>query len=146
VWRIAALTLLGGCATTAPLANVDTSGAGTGDLIVYSATFTPTLEEGEYPAHTDYSVASTRDQPIERVSNRTGSFGKQPATVSLACGEYHVRAQYQRGGFITVPVTIVAGKTTILDLDGAPSSPGASDPIRLPDGTVAGWSSIRPKQ
>ena len=162
--RIAAVTLLGamacaslyGCTTSAPLAQVpqlDRSGssaspaeAGFGDLMVYSATFAPTLEEGEYPAHTDYTVATPSDKPLQHIINQTGSFDRRPATISLASGEYHVRAQYQRGGFITVPVIIEAGKTTILDLDGAPASRGSSDPIRLPNGTVAGWSSIRPKQ
>ena len=155
--RIAAVTLLGalacaslcGCAASAPLAQMpqlDTSGPGFGDLMVYSATFAPTLEEGEYPAHTDYTIATVADQPLQHITNQTGSFDKRPATVSLASGEYHVRAQYQRGGFITVPVTIEPGKTTILDLDGTPASLGSSDPIRLPDGTLAGWRSTRPKQ
>lgn len=162
--RIAGLTLLSaavwislsGCTATAPLAIVpppETSGAsptrdagGTGELIVYSATFTPTLEEGEYPVHTDYTVATPGDEVIEHVTNRTGSFDKRPATVTLASGEYHIRAQCQRGGFIVIPVTIEAGKTVTLDLDGAPSSDAAKDPIRLPDGTVAGWRTIRPKQ
>jgi hypothetical protein len=164
VSRIAALTLfaaaawvsLCGCTPAAPLAQLrqpQPSGAssardagGTGELVVYSATFAPTLEEGEYPAHTDYTVATTDDEVIEHVTNRTGSFDKRPATLSLAAGKYHVRAQYQRGGFIVVPVTIEPGKTIILDLDGAPSAAGSADPIRLPDGTVAGWRSIRPKQ
>lgn len=161
--RIAAFTLLGaaawaalsGCTVTAPLAVVpqpENSGtssaageAGNGDLVVYSATFAATLEEGEYPAHTDYTLATTGDEVIEHVTNRTGSFDKRPATLSLASGQYHVRAQYQRGGFIVIPVTIEPGKTIILDLDGAPSAGGASDLIRLPDGTVAGWRSIRSK-
>ena len=162
--RIAAVTLLSalacaslcGCAASAPLAQMpqlDTSGAsappdaaGFGDLMVYSATFAPTLEEGEYPAHTDYTIATVADKPLQHITNQTGSFDKRPATVSLASGEYHVRAQYQRGGFITVPVTIEPGKTTILDLDGTPAARGSSDPIRLPDGTLAGWRSTRPKQ
>lgn len=157
--RIAAVTLLGalacaslwGCAASAPLAQaprlVTPDAAGFGDLTVYSATFAPTLEEGEYPAHTNYTIATVADEPLQHITNQTGSFDKRPATVSLASGEYHVRAQYQRGGFITVPVTIEPGKTTILDLDGTPASPeSSSDPIRLPDGTLAGWSSTRPKQ
>jgi hypothetical protein len=153
---VAACVTLAGCTATAPLAVVpqpENSGAlsaagqaGKGDLVVYSATFAATLEEGEYPAHTDYTVATTGDEVIAHVTNRTGSFDKRPATLSLASGEYHVRAQYQRGGFIVVPVTIEPGKTIILDLDGAPSVGGATDLIRLPDGTVAGWRSIRPKQ
>jgi len=148
-----ACTVLAGCATPSPLAVLPpeppgaapSRGAGTGDLVVYSATFAPTLEEGEYPAHTDYTIATTSDQLIEHVTNRTGSFEKRPATVRLASGDYHVRAQYDRGGFVTIPVVIEAGKITTLDLDSAAMPRGTSpqpEPIRLPDGRVVGWRSV----
>jgi hypothetical protein len=122
-------------------------GGATGDLVVYSATFVPTLEEGEYPAHTDYTIATTADRVIEHVTNRTGSFDERPAKVNLAAGEYHIRAQYSRGGFVIVPVLIVVGKTTIIDLDGRPMPVGQSaevsaDPVRLPGGRVVGWRTI----
>ena len=147
--------LLAGCTGSAPLAVVSPRAmsaprtAGVGELVVYSATFAPTLEEGEYPAHTDYTVATADDRVIEHVTNRTGSFDKRPATVSLASGEYHVRAQYGRGGFVVVPVEIEAGKTTTIDLDGRPmpvgeSAGGGADPIQLPGGSVIGWSAIAP--
>lgn len=127
-----------GCATySAPL----TASAG-GTLVVYSATYASTLEESEYPAHTDYTVATASDTVIERVSNRTGSFDKRPAAVNLPPGEYHVRAQYNRGGFVTVPVVIETGKITTLRLDGSPAPPGDSPapaPIHGPDGAVIGW-------
>jgi hypothetical protein len=143
-----------GCATLAPLAVVPPnavgspvaqSGSGQGDLIVYSATFAPTLEEGEYPVHTDYSIATTSDRLLEHVANRTGSFDKHPATISLESGEYHVRAQYARGGFVRIPVVIKPGKTTTVDLDGAAKPQGIStalEPIRLPNGDVIGWRAI----
>jgi hypothetical protein len=151
---VVACAVLAACATHPPLAVVPpesssttspVSGTGNGDLVVYSATFAPTLEEGEYPAHTDYTIATVSDRIIEHVTNQTGSFDKRPATVSLASGAYHVRAQYDRGGFVTIPVVIEVGKITTLDLDGAAMPRGTSappQPIRLPDGKVVGWRSV----
>ena len=129
-----------GCATTAtPL---PTSTAASGTLVVYSATYPSTLEESEYPSHTDYTVATANDTVVERVSNRTGSFEKRPASVNLPPGEYHVRAQYSRGGFVTVPVVIETGKITIVSLDGSsipPSETPAPVPVHGPNGAVVGW-------
>jgi hypothetical protein len=128
-----------GCAThSAPVP----ASAAAGTLVVYSATYASTLEESEYPVHTDYTVATASDAVIERVSNRTGSFDKRPASVNLPPGEYHVRAQYNRGGFVTIPVVIETGKITTLSLDGSPPKPGDSPapvPIQGTDGAVIGW-------
>jgi hypothetical protein len=117
-----------------------------GDLIVYSATYSPTLEQSEYPAHTNYTIATVDDQVIEHVKNATGTFNSRPARVSLPAGEYHVRAQYDRGGFVIVPIVIEPGKTTVVDLDGAALSRHLSvgnEVVRLPDGHVIGWQSLR---
>ena len=135
-----------GCAAPArktygPAASLP-AGAASGTLVVYSATYPSTLEESEYPAHTDYTVATSSDTVMERVSNRTGSFDKRPASVNLPAGEYHVHAQFSRGGFVTVPVVIQAGKTTTVALDGSPVPPSetaAPAPIRGPDGSLIGW-------
>jgi hypothetical protein len=136
---VLAVLLQVGCATTAaPLP----PGAATGTLVVYSATYASTLEESEYPSHTDYTVATPGDTVIERVANRTGSFDKRPASVNLTPGEYHVRAQYNRGGFVVIPVSIETGKITTVSLDGSPIPPGetpAAVSIRGPDGAVIGW-------
>ena len=116
---------------------------GTGELIVYSATYAPTLEQSEYPAHTDYTIATPGDKVIEHVNNATGTFNSRPAKVSLPAGEYHVRAQYNDGRFVTVPVVIEPDKTTVVDLDGEKISQGraaAREMVRLPDGQVVGWS------
>lgn len=135
-----------GCAT--PVASLPASAASgwpmgpPGTLVVYSATYPSTLEESEYPAHTDYTVATSSDTVIERVSNRGGSFDKRPASVNLPAGEYHVHAQFSRGGFVTVPVVIQAGKTTTVALDGSPVPPSetaAPAPIHGPDGSLIGW-------
>jgi hypothetical protein len=117
--------------------------AANGDLIVYSETYSPTLEQSEYPAHTNYTIATVDDHVIEHVTNATGSFNSKPARVSLPAGEYHVRAQYNGGRFVTFPVVIHSDNTTVVDLDGeaiSQGSVGAREMVRLPDGQVVGWS------
>ena len=142
---------------------------GTGDLIVYSATYAPTLEQSEYTAHTNYTIATPDDKLIQRVANATGSFASRPARVSLPQGEYHVRAQYEGGRFVTVRIVIEPGKTTVLDLEGeaskqtsatattsaanepttateaAPATGTAKEIIRLPNGKVVGWLTTGPR-
>jgi hypothetical protein len=116
----------------------------TGSLIVYSAAYAPTLEQSEYPAHTDYTIATPEDKVIGRVKNATGSYGSRPASVSLSPGQYHVRAQYDRGGFVVITVAIEPGKTTVVDLDGEPLPEGSRGvkEVRLPDGSVVGWRAV----
>ena len=128
---------------------------GTGDLIVYSATYAPTLEQSEYTAHTNYTIATPDDKVIQRVTNATGSFASRPARVSLPPGEYHVRAQCEGGRFVTVRIVIEPGKTTVLDLEGAatkqasatkttPATETAKETIRLPNGKAVGWLATGP--
>jgi hypothetical protein len=148
---ISLITLSGltGCAAHATLLAQDPAGSrqslpnrGAGDLLVYSATYPQTLEQSEYPAHTNYKIASADDKVIEHVSNATGTFASVPARVSLPSGEYHVRAQYDGGRFVTVPITIESGKTTVINLDGEalPLGPAATEErVRLPDGRVVGY-------
>lgn len=115
----------------------------TGDLVVYSETYAATPEQSEYPAHTNYTIATSDDKVIAHVTNATGTFNSRPARVSLPAGQYHVRAQYNGGRFVTVPVTIEPNKTTVIDLDGEPISQGraaAREIVRLPDGHAVGWS------
>jgi hypothetical protein len=140
---------------------------GTGDLIVYSATYAPTLEQSEYTAHTNYTIATPDDKVIQRVANATGTFASRPARVSLPSGEYHVRAQYEGGRFVTVRIVIESGKTTVLDLEGeaskqasatkttsatettsatdcTPTTEAAKEIIRLPNGKPVGWLATGP--
>jgi hypothetical protein len=137
------LISLADCATSASTSEPPLPTGQTGNLIVYSATYAPTLEQSEYPAHTNYTIATPDDKIIEHVTNATGTFNSRPARVSLPAGQYHVRAQYNGGRFVTIPVTIEPGKTTVIDLDGEPISQGratAREMVRLPDGQVVGWS------
>jgi hypothetical protein len=109
------LTALNACSSRPPIVAQDP--AGNGKLIVYSVTYAGTVEQSEYPVHTNYTIDTTDDKVIEHVDNRAGSFYSKPATVALSSGKYHIRAQYDRGGFVVVPVVIEAGKTTVVDLE-----------------------------
>src|SRR6185312_14573868 len=138
------LTTLGACSTQTvrvptPVGPAPSFAARrSGKLIVYTATYVPTVEQSEYSVHTNYTVATPTDKVIERIGNATGTFNSKPATVELPSGQYHVRAQYDGGGFVIVPVVIEAGKTTVVDLDGEalPQHPADETPdkVRLPDG------------
>jgi hypothetical protein len=131
-----------GCATRTPLVAQGRVGQAAGNLVVYSATYAPTVEQSEYPVHTDYTIATPTDKVIEHVANGAGPFSENPARVSLPTGAYHIRAQYSKGGFVVVPVVIEADKTTVVDLDGErlrlrPDAP--REMVRQSDGEVIGW-------
>jgi hypothetical protein len=143
--RSAVICLFGLISTTAcAMRPPEVAHTPVGNLIVYSATYAPTLEQGEYPAHTDYTIATPDGKVIQHVKNATGSYGSRPAIVSLSPGQYHVRAQYDRGGFVVTPVVIEPGKTTVLDLKGEPLPQGShgAEEVRFPDGTVVGWRAM----
>jgi hypothetical protein len=106
------------CVAAPPVETPPAPGRQTGALVVYSATYTSTLEQSEYPTHTNYTIATADDKVIEHVNNAMGSFNSRPVRVSLPAGEYHVRAQCTGGRFVTVSVVIEPNKTTRVDLDG----------------------------
>jgi hypothetical protein len=156
------LAAMTGCAVRAPLVVQSPVGPQRphaprrrtdGDLVVYSATHAATYAQSEYPVHSEYTIATTDDKVIEQVANESGPFNADPAMVHLPPGEYHVKAQTERGGFVIVPVVIEAGKKTVVDLDGEALPQGANataaegdehgDWVRLPDGHVVGWRSDR---
>jgi hypothetical protein len=109
--------------------------------MVYSATYVRTIEQSEFPAHSDYSIATTEHEVIEHVANSAGPFDADPAKVALPAGKYQIRAQYDGGGFVEFSVAVQPGKTTIVALDNKPPRDAAlaCEPIRLPDGRAVGW-------
>jgi hypothetical protein len=113
-----------------------------GSLLVYSETYAPTVEQSEYPRHTDYTISTMQGARIKRVSNGAGLFASDPLRVSLPPGKYQICAQYTGGAFVTVPIVIEPGKTTVLDLDGEPFPQKSRSPpnaIDNADGRVVGW-------
>jgi len=115
--------------------------AGEGVLLVSTPVRTATAEQSEYPVHTSYSLLDSQGRLVQRVENHAGPFAAEPQTVSLAPGEYRVRARTLEGGRVVLPVVIKPEATTVVDLDGgAGQMPTASsEQVRLPDGHVVGW-------
>jgi hypothetical protein len=148
---LAALVGLTACATDTPLVIQEVIGPERpllpgevtmdGTLVVNTPTYAATFAQSEYPVHTDYTLLSRDQKVIQRVANRTGSFESNPVKVPLSPGEYRVQASLQRGGLVIVPVVVVAGQVTVVDLDGTAlpqNLPCDGNWVRLPDGHVVG--------
>jgi hypothetical protein len=142
--------LLAGCASTpvvlAPVgpgpSALKTATSPNGSLVVYSAKVA--RSEGDNPAwfqHTDYYLEGA--QKSERVDNTVGHYAQRPRTVHLAPGNYTVKAEADDGRWVTVPVVVQPGKTTIVSLDGSwnPAEGSGVAVVRMPDGSAVGWRS-----
>lgn len=142
--------LLAGCASTpVALAPVGpgpyaskAAASPAGNLVVYSAMVGRT--EGDNPTwfqHTDYYLEGA--QKSERVDNTVGHYAQRPRTMHLAPGEYTVKAQASDGQWVTVPVVVRPGETTIVSLDGSwyPTEGAGVAVVRMPDGSAVGWRS-----
>jgi hypothetical protein len=118
----------------------------TGTLMVFSAyeqnaDFDTTTYRREY---TDYAILSANGRPLQTVKNDIGDLSEIPRQVPLPPGSYKVIARANGYGEVTVPVVIRAGQVTTIHLEGSPSWPhpgrlAGSNPVRLPDGEIAGW-------
>ncbi len=109
-------------------------------LQVYSATYASTIEQSEYPVHTDYTIETNR--VVEHVRNLSGPFNALPARVTLSPGRYRIKAQYDGGRFVVFPVNIEPDTLTTVNMNNETLQPGADptrEPIRLPDGREVGW-------
>lgn len=103
------------------------------------------LYTDEYPGTTPsvraaYEIFDTNGREIQTVTNYVT--GTAPETVSLAHGDYLIRAKGPGNQLVDVPVRIEPGKVTEVFLDGSrrPSDFGPNDQVvRAADGTVVGW-------
>jgi len=150
------LALASGCATRPRPLVLDPIGppppaavkTGTsGSLLVFSA-FDPTPDRLRSPyrrQYTDYTVLSADGQrAVQTVRNDNGSVAGGPRRVELPVGGYRVRARANGYGTVTVPVVIRPSQETAVHLEGSVWWPRSSaifqsDPVRLPDGEIAGW-------
>jgi hypothetical protein len=148
IFGLAMAFLMAGCASSpvalapvGPGPNAPKAAASpAGSLVVYSATVA--RSEGDNPAwyqHTDYYLEGA--QKSERVDNTVGHYTQRPRTVHLAPGEYMVKAQASDGQWVTVPVVIQRGQTTVVSLDGGwnPGNSAGAEVVRMPDGSAVGW-------
>ena len=111
---------------------------GKGDLRVFTETESQQVGDSTYYfPHTDYDILSDANQKLQNVPNHLGPMDQNPTLVTLPAGKYRVR---YRG--VTVPVTIAAGRTTVVHLDGdwhPPVNVSSNRIVRLPNGEAVGW-------
>ena len=152
---MAAVAVLSGCASPGPGVVLDPVGppplasasvSPNGVLIVFSAfeqsaDFNSQLYRRHY---TDYRIRSADGKPLQTVRNDGGALAEGPKRVQLPVGTYRVVARANGYGEVTVPVLIRADQVTTVHLEGSSSWPNrkqlaGSNPVRLPDGEIAGW-------
>jgi len=117
-----------------------------GTLMVFSA-FDPHAHFNDLPYlnhYTDYKITFQDGKLLQTVHNDSGTLLEEPKRVELPAGAYGVVAWANGYGVVTVPVIIRANQVTTVHLEGSPSwqnrsQIGRSNPVRLPDGEIAGW-------
>jgi hypothetical protein len=118
---------------------------GNGQLVVYTAPDVANPVSSDFPTHAGYEIDDANGKLLRRVDNRSGPFYQTPAAVSLAPGQYVVKAPAANYGLVSVPVVIKENETTTLDLEAAHfrqhKPTGAGQWVRLPTGEVIGMRS-----
>ena len=143
------LAILGGCATRPPLeltkpvgpANAPTAALNQGRLVVYSLEYFGSMDADiERYVHSSYTIYDADGKEVRTVDNQTGLFNGDPETVRLPVGHYHVKAQANGVGWVSVPVVIERSQTTVVDLNGEWWSDHAlaDQAVKLPNGSVIG--------
>ena len=151
--------LLTGCATSHngtvldsvgpdPASNVNPA-ASNGTLLVYSAYEVNAdfnSRDAHRPEYSDYRILTGDGRVQQVVHNNTETILQRPNQVALPAGNYRVVAKANGYGVLTIPITIKAGETTFVHLQGGvawPDHPAfdQSNAVRLPDGEVVGWKS-----
>jgi len=89
-----------------------------GQLIVYTATreFEDGHDTWAYP-HTSYYIYRPDGSRYKYVPNHITRSDSQPDTVDLPSGQYYIVAQADFAPRVRVPVKIMPGRTTIVNLE-----------------------------
>jgi hypothetical protein len=150
------LTLVGCSSTPVPLATVGpeptsqespvVKGDGaTGCLRVFSDTKGHSIgNDLVYYRHMSYKIYDAAGRRVKYVPNHVGVTDEKPSLVRIPQGNYKVVAESSAYGRVTVPVVILADKTTILHLDRGwrpASNISSNEVVHFPDGEAVGWSS-----
>ena len=147
--------LLTGYASAGPPGSMDVVRPGPaianrmGQLIVYTATdeFRDGDDTWAYP-HSSYFIYRPDGSRYQYVANHISRSDSQPDTVDLPSGQYYIVAEADFSPRIRVPVKIVPGRTTTVNLehgiaDRVPADADQNSIIRAADGTVIGWTTAR---
>ena len=108
----------------------------TGRLVVHTEEAPAPYDENQSTVFIPYAVLDSSQQVLLEVDNASGA-----DVVELAPGQYTVRIDATPGRTVTVPVRIVASRTTEAHLDGR-WIPEGTDPrmlIQGPDGSPIGY-------
>jgi hypothetical protein len=153
-----ALALLAACAASrhslvlAPVGPIsggrERLAGGEGFLRVYTATRAHDSGGITFYPHTPYVVYNAEGRRVQGVQNHVGLQDQKPMTVPLPQGRYVVYAQAEGHGRVTLPIAIVASRTTVVFLEGkglpeATELPEA-EVVRLPDGRPVGRRAMEP--
>ena len=120
-----------------------------GDLQVYTETEEYYADEMSYFPHTDYEIYTPNGKRLQRVWNHQGHEDESPAIITLAPGEYVVKAQAEFFGMVTVPVVIKPNKTTrvVLQPGWQPDDTAAKSAlVQIPNGYFVGWRADLPSK
>ena len=153
-----ALAVLSGCTTGQNGAVLDPVGPAPGQfwvdydtngtLVVYSAYEVNADFAGRdrrSPVYSDYKIFNPNGGLRQKVHNNSGTLLQAPVPVPLPPGAYQVRAHVNGyASYVSVPVVIATGQTTVLHLEGDGFWPdqGAfnqTNAVQLPNGMVIGW-------
>jgi hypothetical protein len=148
-------SLLMGCASQhvvlAPVGPNPTAGINStalGQLIVYSPeapnddgnafAFAP-----EWYQRMDYNIYYPDGKLAEHVINSPAPYDANPATITLAPGDYVVKSPSREYMELKVPITVEAGKTTRVHLDARwkASEAPPTEVVSTPGGYPVGWRS-----
>ena len=72
-------------------------------------------EAGTLQVSGGYSLYASNGRLLRSSRDRLGRADEEPEEIALAAGEYYVVGE-SRKGVVRVPVTIAAGRTTVVDL------------------------------
>ncbi len=151
-----AVAVLSGCASPKPglalapigpgPSNIQT-GEPEGRLVVFSAFEAGARFYTSHPYHrwySDYRILRNDGQLLQTVRNDSGEIFDSPTQVKLPPGTYRIVAKANGHGDVTIPVVLVAGRTTIVHLEGGIRSPNGSSTagseiVCFPGGQFVGW-------
>lgn len=85
--------------------------------MVYSDTQPAPHDQPFDTPHSDYSLYAADGRLSQTVNNRKSLFSVDPVTLELPAGQYKVTARATNFGFITFPIVIQQGLTTVIDLN-----------------------------
>lgn len=108
----------------------------TGRLVVSTEEMPAPYDENQSTTHRPYTVLDASKKLVLEVDNFTGA-----DVVALPAGQYTVLVDADQNRSVSVPVRIVAGRTTEAHLDGkwTPAGADRNALIKGPDGSMIGF-------